>query len=105
MVVQRFKSFTVAVFSLFFILFSLPVIAQHDEGDTTHQPTEQKGEEHVETKKGFNAAKVIFGHVLNGHEFHFMDINGKPKVREKSATIKNDSRSRLVFITIKVCRN
>ena len=78
MVVQRFKSFTVAVFSLFFVLFSLPVIAQHDEGDTTHQPTEQKGEEHGEKKEGFNAAKVIFGHVLNGHEFHFMDIGDKP---------------------------
>ena len=41
----------------------LPVIAQHDEGDTTHQPTEQKGEEHGEKKEGFNAAK-------RAHVFH-----------------------------------
>lgn len=33
---------------------------------------------HKEEKKGFNAAEVIFGHVLNGHEFHFMDIGDKP---------------------------
>ena len=78
MLAQRFKSFTVAVFSVFFIFFSLPVLAQQDEGDTTHQKTEHSGAGHNEKKEGFNAAEVIFGHVLNGHEFHFMDINGKP---------------------------
>ncbi len=78
MVVQRFKSFTVAAFSFLFLLFSLPVIAQHDEGNDQPQPAEQKEEGHGEKKEGFNAAKVIFGHVLNGHEFHFMDIGDKP---------------------------
>ncbi len=33
---------------------------------------------HTETKKKFNASEVIFGHVLNGHEFHFMDIGDHP---------------------------
>jgi F-type H+-transporting ATPase subunit a len=33
---------------------------------------------HAEPKKKFNASEVIFGHVLNGHEFHFMDIDGHP---------------------------
>ncbi len=78
MVVQRFKSFTVAAFSLFMFLFSMPVLAQHDEEQGTHETTEQNGAEHKEEKKGFDAAKVIFGHVLNGHEFHFMDIGDKP---------------------------
>ncbi|MBK8310993.1 MAG: F0F1 ATP synthase subunit A [Chitinophagaceae bacterium] len=67
MVVQRFKSFTVAVFSLFFLLISLSAFAEGGEGENDDKK-----------KEGFNAAKVIFGHVLNGHEFHFMDINGKP---------------------------
>ncbi|MGB5029058.1 MAG: F0F1 ATP synthase subunit A [Chitinophagaceae bacterium] len=66
MLVRRFKSFTVAVFSLFFVLFSLQAFAGGGEG-------EKDGE-----KKKFNASEVIFGHVLNGHEFHFMDIGGKP---------------------------
>ena len=60
------KSFTVAAFSLFSISISLPTFAQggHDE----------KG---AEKKEGFNAQKVIFGHILDGHEFHFFDIINK----------------------------
>ncbi len=29
-------------------------------------------------EKGFNASEVIFGHVLNAHEFHFLDIGDHP---------------------------
>ena len=60
------KSFTVAAFSIFSIFISLPSCAQggHDE----------KG---AEKKEGFNAQKVIFGHILDGHEFHFFDIINK----------------------------
>ena len=78
MVVQRFKSFTVAAFSLFFTLISVPLLAQHHNEDTTHQKAEHNGGEHKEEKKKFNASEVIFGHVLNNHEFHFMDIGDKP---------------------------
>ena len=53
------KSFTVAVFSIFSILFSIPSFAK--EGD------EPK-------KKSFDAQEVIFGHILDGHDFHFFDI-------------------------------
>ena len=63
MVVRPFKSFTVAVFSLFLMIFSIPALAGdggHGEGDST---------------KKFNAAEVIFGHVLNGHEFHFFGVS------------------------------
>jgi F-type H+-transporting ATPase subunit a len=78
MVVQRFKSFTVAAFSIFFTLFSAPLLAQQHTEDTTHQNTEHTDGGQKEEKKKFNASEVIFGHVLNGHEFHFMDIGGKP---------------------------
>ncbi len=78
MVVQRFKSFTVAAFSIFFALISAPLLAQQHEGDTTHQNGEHNPAAHDAGKKKFNASEVIFGHVLNGHEFHFMDIGGKP---------------------------
>ncbi|MBC7946682.1 MAG: F0F1 ATP synthase subunit A [Chitinophagaceae bacterium] len=65
----------VAVFSL----FAFAVSAQpHDDKDfhgkekTVHD-TKDEGK-----KEGFNAAEVIFGHVLNAHEFHFLDIGDKP---------------------------
>lgn len=60
MISRRFKSFTVAAFSIFTLFFSYPV--QAEDGP----------------KKKFDASEVIFGHVLNAHEFHFMDIDGKP---------------------------
>lgn len=57
------KSFTVAVFSIFSLLVSLPSFASGggEENDSTK-------------KKSFNASEVIFGHILDGHEFHFFDI-------------------------------
>ena len=58
----RIKSLLVAVFSLFFISSFNPVIAGEGEADSTQK------------KEGFNAAEVIFGHILDGHEFHFLDI-------------------------------
>ncbi len=67
MVVRPFKSFTVAAFSVFILLFSLPASAQEKDG---HAETHESADE-----KGFNASEVIFGHVLNGHEFHFFNIS------------------------------
>ncbi len=57
------KSFTVAAFSIFLSIISLPSFAGdggHGEGD---KPAK------------FNASEVIFGHVLNGHEFHFFGVS------------------------------
>ncbi len=78
MLARRFKSFTVAVFSIFFIIFSVSLHAQHPDADTSKQDAGHPANDHAEKKKGFNASEVIFGHVLNAHEFHFMDIGGKP---------------------------
>ncbi|HWR32167.1 MAG TPA: F0F1 ATP synthase subunit A, partial [Chitinophagaceae bacterium] len=58
----RFKSLLVAVFSLFFVFSFSPAIAGGGEGDSTKK------------KEGFNATEVIFGHILDAHEFHFFDI-------------------------------
>ena len=39
------------------------------------QPDHKEGGEKKEEKKGaFNAKEIIFGHVLNAHDFHFLDI-------------------------------
>ena len=57
------KSFAVAVFSIFSLLISVHSFANggEPENDSTK-------------KKGFNAQEVIFGHILDGHDFHFFDI-------------------------------
>ena len=61
MMTRRFKSFTVAAFSLFF-LFNFNFAF---------------GQEHGAKKDEVNVKEVIFGHVLDAHEFHFLDIEGK----------------------------
>jgi F-type H+-transporting ATPase subunit a len=78
MVSKRVKSLLVAVFSLFITCFFNTAFAQPHEGE--HQPATHEGGagEAKEKKKGFNASEVIFGHVLNAHEFHFLDIGDHP---------------------------
>ncbi|MBL8092420.1 MAG: hypothetical protein JNJ43_18955, partial [Anaerolineales bacterium] len=77
MMSRLLKSFTVAAFSVFLVVFPGVTRAQdhgHEEGHETGAPKT----EHAEEKKGaFNAQEVIFDHVLNAHEFHFMDLPGK----------------------------
>ena len=76
MIVQRFKSFTVAAFSIFFVLFSVPAMAQHHEGDKTHETVGQKEDGHDANKEEkLNIGEVIFEHVLDGHEFHFFGVS------------------------------
>lgn len=62
------KSLLVAVFSLF-LLISKGAFAQEK-----HEKT--GGNEPKEEKKTFNANEVIFGHVLDAHEFHFFSWTG-----------------------------
>lgn len=59
------KSLLAAVFSIFSLFISGAVFSQ--EG-ADHK------EANKEEKKGFNAKEVIFGHVLNNHDFHLLDI-------------------------------
>ncbi len=61
MVPGRFKSLLVAGFSVFFIFIFNRAEAQ---ADTLHK----------EVKNDFNAKEIIFGHVLNNHDFHVIDI-------------------------------
>jgi F-type H+-transporting ATPase subunit a len=77
MVSKRVKSLLVAVFSLVITSFFNTGFAQPHGGE--HQPAApEHGGEIKEEKKGFNASEVIFGHVLNAHEFHFLDIGDHP---------------------------
>ncbi|HRG94444.1 MAG TPA: hypothetical protein PLZ10_15915, partial [Chitinophagaceae bacterium] len=66
------KSFTVAVFSVFSLIFSMPAQAQHGEGEHTQQQAGHQEEGHEDAKKKeLNIGEVIFEHGLDGHEFHF----------------------------------
>ena len=58
MMVNRVKCLLVAVLSV----FSISVLAQHEEGKTA--------------KKSFDANEVIFGHIMDAHEFHFFSYEG-----------------------------
>jgi len=70
MLSKSIKSLLVAVLSAFLVLFSANVKAQPEE--------HKAGEEHHEAKEeGFNAKKVIFGHIMDAHEFHFLSYKGK----------------------------
>ena len=72
MMAKSIKSILVAVFSLFSALFFTTVFAQDkQEAHVANEKTE---------KKTFDANEVIFGHVLDAHEFHFLsykDSEGK----------------------------
>lgn len=78
----RLKSLLVAAFSVFFVCFSLPVLAQEQHGNEG-QPAEQHGEE--KKPKLFDANEVIFGHIMDAHEFHFLSYG--PKDHKKHVTI------------------
>lgn len=75
---KSIKSILAAIFSLFLINFSNTSFAQekHEEKHETAKPE----------KEGFDANKVIFGHVLDAHEFHFLSYKGSDG-KEHHATI------------------
>jgi len=60
------KCLLVATFSLFSASF-FNVCFAGENGDSAIQ----------KKKKAFNAREIIFGHVLDGHDFHFFDITKK----------------------------
>src|SRR5450432_832922 len=60
MVSDRFKSLLVAGFSIFLLSFFNEAMGQKDSLPAVE-------------KKGFDAKGIIFGHVLNNHDFHIID--------------------------------
>jgi F-type H+-transporting ATPase subunit a len=84
MMVDRFKCFMVAAFSVLALSFSLTVAAQHPGTDhDTKQQSEvtnaQMGNPDSEKLKGGNeidAAEVIMEHIMDNHEYHFADVAG-----------------------------
>jgi F-type H+-transporting ATPase subunit a len=90
MIVRRVKCLLVAAFSLFSLTFSTASFAQegeeheHTNNDAPMQQVDHKGGEGDEKK--FDANEVIFGHVMDAHEFHFFSWEGSDG-KEHHATI------------------
>jgi F-type H+-transporting ATPase subunit a len=61
MLVRCFKSFVVAVFSLFLLVNSTPILANDEPGG--------------ESAKKIDPAKIILEHVGDAHDFHFFTYN------------------------------
>ena len=72
------KSLLVAVFSLCAMVFTNSALERFSSMNPTTN-TEEK-------KSAFDANEVIFGHVLDAHEFHFFSYKGSDG-REHHATI------------------
>ena len=83
MAIGRFKPLAVAAFSLVLSFFSYTSLAQEDPDKNSHLSREDKVQEHGDEKGGegkkegaFNANEVIFGHVMDAHQFHFFSWKG-----------------------------
>jgi F-type H+-transporting ATPase subunit a len=82
MFVRPVKCLLVAVFSVLSLVFSPSVMAQNDrhldeEDEQLEHNDANAGEKHEDDKEGhgkFDANEVIFGHVMDAHEFHFFSI-------------------------------
>jgi F-type H+-transporting ATPase subunit a len=75
MSLKSIKSILVAVFSLSLMFFSNSAFAQHEP---TGEPAKKA--------KIFDANEVIFGHIMDAHEFHFLSYKGSDG-EEHHATI------------------
>jgi len=75
MISGRVKCLLVLIFSFVLMQFSISALAQ--QKDDSIYDADHEGKPHSSgEKKKFNASEVIFGHVLNAHEFHFLDYKG-----------------------------
>jgi F-type H+-transporting ATPase subunit a len=72
MIGKGVKCLLVAAFSL----FSVFVFAQGPDFHEKHIPNQSEREEKREDTKKFDANEVIFGHVLDAHQFHFLSYTG-----------------------------
>lgn len=69
---RRFvKPLLIAAFSSLYLLFSFNAKANENPA-----PTPENAQEATPKKEGFNAAEVIFGHILDNHEFHITEYHG-----------------------------
>lgn len=86
MIVGRVKCLLVAAFSVLALSFPAKVMAQDHGGETKHEEQQHLEGIEKEGENKFDAKEVIFGHVLDAHEFHFFSYKGDDGL-EHHATI------------------
>src|SRR5215204_5986639 len=69
MAAKSIKSLLVAVFSISLVFFFNASFAQHG-------PAQEPAHEPAKKEKIFDANEVIFGHIMDAHEFHFLSYKG-----------------------------
>ncbi len=69
MAFKSIKTILVLIFSTILLALSYNVVGQENEPKAA-------GENAVEHHEKFNAKKVIFGHIMDAHEFHFLEYEG-----------------------------
>jgi F-type H+-transporting ATPase subunit a len=75
MTVNPSKYILAAVLVLNISLFSNVTFAQHEtEHATPKAPDQHEAGGHDAKKEGFDANEVIFSHIMDAHEYHFLDI-------------------------------
>lgn len=77
MTFKSFKTLLAAGFSVLILFFSTASFAQENEHHES--PAAENKEE------GFNASEVIFGHILDAHEFHFFSWHGSDGTEHEAA--------------------
>ena len=84
MVQKTVKSLLVAAFSLCSIFIYNISLAQEPGAANPQQPASLNEGENHEGKEEFDANEVIFGHVLDAHEFHFLSYKNSSGVHNVS---------------------
>lgn len=74
------------VFSGIFLVFAQGAFAQHEQQEEGHPEANHDSAQHAPQKEGFDAKGVIFGHIMDAHEFHFIDYKGSDG-KEHAVTI------------------
>jgi F-type H+-transporting ATPase subunit a len=74
----RLKSLLAVLFSAYIVFSPHICPAQHASGGEHHaKPEGDHGK-----KEGFDANEVIFSHIMDAHEYHFLDITDKDGVKK-----------------------
>jgi F-type H+-transporting ATPase subunit a len=86
MAFKSIKSLLAVVFSGIFLFVAQAAFAQHEPENQDQQQAGHTEGEHAPQKEGFDAKEVIFGHIMDAHEFHFVDYKGSDG-KEHAVTI------------------
>ncbi|MEO8711305.1 MAG: F0F1 ATP synthase subunit A [Parafilimonas sp.] len=78
MTFRSVKSLLAAGFSVFFMFCCFSIFAQVQKPETESSTKKEE-------KKGFDANEVIFGHVLDAHEFHFLSYESSDGTEHEAA--------------------